>query len=156
MAILKASYVFPGMTLFENICFTALQSVLDNNDIPSHYYHFGEYAEECVCLEKIDHDWLVYIGEHGEHSNAISYSDMRSACIALLDNVAETEDQFRKMRAEFILCARKNTAQTMKAVKIYKPKLKKPITKTEKRSDRKKTVEVSSQNKKEAMIKNVF
>ncbi len=79
-----------------------MKDVLESNGIPSYYYHVGGYAEECVCLERTDGGWEVYTGERGSRYDARTYDDVRSACKRVLDRVAESDAQYRKMLDEYM------------------------------------------------------
>lgn len=79
-----------------------MKDVLESNGIPNYYYHVGGYAEECVCLERTDKGWEVYTGERGNRYDAMTYSDVFSACKRVLDKVAESDEQFQKMQNEYL------------------------------------------------------
>ena len=87
-----------------------MKDVLESNGIPAYYYHVGGYAEECVCLERTDSGWEVYIGERGNRYDAMTYSNVLSACTRVFDKVAESDEQYQKMRNEHMRLIRESNA----------------------------------------------
>lgn len=104
-----------------------LKLTLKKNGIPSYSYHIGGYAEESVCLERVANGWDVYIGERGNRYEVMSYSDLKSACIRVFDQVAESGRQFQKMYHAFACTLRdealKNNATTSVVLHEKQPQI---------------------------------
>lgn len=61
---------------------------LRKTDIPSFYYSVG-YAEEAICIEKDNGDWIVYTGERGSKFRVKHFSSESEACDYFVNKVKE-------------------------------------------------------------------
>ena len=78
-----------------------LKRVLDSNHIDRSMYSLNGYADERVCLEKFGDGWDVYIGERGIKYDLKHYSSFNTACIRLIEELAESADEERKMKYDY-------------------------------------------------------
>ena len=59
---------------------------LRKTDIPSYYYSLG-YAEEAICIEKDNEEWIVYIGERGSKFSTKRFFNESDACDFFVEKV---------------------------------------------------------------------
>jgi hypothetical protein len=91
-AVLKATDVYD-----------AVSTVLQNNDVPSHYYSIGEPMDDGVCLEYKDDDskWIVYEGDRGQKSHVRSFDSAFKAGYDLFESLVIGDDKLSSMRTQF-------------------------------------------------------
>lgn len=88
-----------------------MELTLKTNGIPPYYFHLGGYAEECVCLERRNNGWEVYVGERGSHFDTTGYDELLLACIEVFDRLADSDSQFQKMLREYRYSLRRESAR---------------------------------------------
>lgn len=59
---------------------------LKNINVPSEYYSLG-YAEEAICIEKDNEEWIVYTGERGSKLRIKRFYSESEACDYFVDKV---------------------------------------------------------------------
>ena len=57
------------------------------------YFHFGEYAEEKVCLFKRDNLWEVYYSEKGNIFDKIECEELKDACIEVISKLSRLKEK---------------------------------------------------------------
>jgi len=116
------SEILPTMSKRDQKIVKKMEIVLRKNKIPSWYFHLGGYAEECVCLERVSNGWVVFTGERGKRFEVTFYEDLVSACIHVLDKIAESDRQYQKMLNEYRLSLCGNTPPRKKSMPsvVYK------------------------------------
>ena len=78
-----------------------MEAVLEGNGIPHHLFCVGRYAEESVCVEKTNDGWIVYDGERGNKYDLVKCERLVDACLQVFNRTAESDEQYKKMMAEF-------------------------------------------------------
>ena len=67
-------------------------------NVPDHTYHYGSYAEQCICINKNDENmWEVYIVERGKIHNKKTFETFFDACLESIDYVSRTKDEHKEM-----------------------------------------------------------
>lgn len=79
-----------------------LKEVFDDEGIPRQYYSLEGYAEEAVCMEKNNDNYIVYIGEKGQKDDISNYSNISKALLRLISEVTESYAQEEKVVEAFI------------------------------------------------------
>lgn len=79
-----------------------LKEVFDDEGIPRQYYSLEGYAEEAVCMEKNNDNYIVYIGEKGQKDDISNYSNISKALLRLISEVTESYEQEERVVEAFI------------------------------------------------------
>ncbi len=66
-----------------------LQLILDQEEVDPYLYRIGGYADESLCIEKIDGKWAVYGGDRGERFDVSLYDSEDEACRAFLERIED-------------------------------------------------------------------
>lgn len=90
--------------------FKILTETLKVHDIPLGYYSFEEFSEESICIEQEHDKWIVYLGERGKKHDITEYTDVIEACMDMIERLAESDDQEREMKHNFLLNYREKTS----------------------------------------------
>ena len=109
MIFLKTNKLKHGLTkkpytiLKATDVYDAASTVLQNNDVPSHYYSIGEPMDEGVCLEYKDDDgkWIVYEGDRGQKIHVRSFDSAFEAGYDLFESLVIGDDKLSSMRTQF-------------------------------------------------------
>lgn len=70
-----------------------LRAILSYLQIPSDFYHLGEYGlrDQHVCMEKKAGKWEVFYSEHGNKFDLLMFDNETDACLDLLNRVVHME-----------------------------------------------------------------
>jgi hypothetical protein len=68
------------------------KETLKDNYIPKNFYSLGKYAENCVCLEKKNKGWRVYMGQKGASQDVIKYDNENYAIYELFYRLSVKPD----------------------------------------------------------------
>lgn len=79
-----------------------LKQVFDNEGILGRYYSLEGYAEEAVCMEKNNKNYIVYTGERGKKHNVSKHQNISKALLNVISDVAESYAQEERVLEEFI------------------------------------------------------
>lgn len=79
-----------------------LKQVFDNEGIPGRYYSLEGYAEEAVCIEKNNKNYIVYTGERGNKYNVSKHSDISKSLLNLISKVTQNYEQEERVVEAFI------------------------------------------------------
>lgn len=91
------------LTVEEIIYLKAFVNTINHFNVPKHTYHYGSYAEQCVCINKNSENmWEVYVVEGRKIHNKISIKTFFEACLESIEYGARTKDEYKKMMAYFI------------------------------------------------------
>lgn len=74
-----------------------LDSILQSEGIPTSYYSLFGYAEEAVCLEPLNHSFLVYIGQRCNKEDSREHLDIVSACLDVISRLSESNEQLDRL-----------------------------------------------------------
>lgn len=74
-------------------CIEILKRALRKFRIPERYVSIGGYAEEAICLEKVESGFMVYGGERGENYNSKIHVDCEEACLDILSRLADSVEE---------------------------------------------------------------
>lgn len=86
-----------------------LKDVLDKNNISRIHYSLNEYAEECVCLERVySQKYIVYFAERNQRTDIKQYRDIVSAGMDLIKRIGVNESVCFKIEMELKAKIRKN------------------------------------------------
>lgn len=86
----------------EIICETALNNVL-KNEFPQRHYSIGVFSDERVCLEKTGaNEYEVYYGSRGMKDQQTVYSNIVSACIAMIHKLCNSMEDERRITDNFL------------------------------------------------------
>lgn len=66
-----------------NITIKSLMNFLEKLNIPHYEYSVG-YAEDAICIEKEEDNWIVYDGERGNKFQLKRFNNEQEACIEFL------------------------------------------------------------------------
>jgi len=73
------------LTVEELIYLSSFAKTTKYYNIPKHTYHYGTYAEECICITKNkEGKWEVYIIERGNIYNKSTFENCLDACLQLI------------------------------------------------------------------------
>lgn len=87
---------------YEDRCLNLLKVVLKRCNIPTEYYNIGGYAEEAICIEKENNEWLLYLGERGSKKFQKKNQDIYLICIDAISELASSDEQEEKMKFLFV------------------------------------------------------
>ena len=79
-----------------------LKEVFDNEGIPRQYYSLEGYAEEAICMEKNNKNYIVYNGERGNKYDVSKHSNISKALLKLISKVTESYAQEERVVEAFI------------------------------------------------------
>lgn len=79
-----------------------LKHVLDEEGIPRQYYSLEGYAEEAICMEKSDDNYIVYVGERGNKDDISNHLNISKALLKFISEVTESYAQEEKVTEAFI------------------------------------------------------
>ena len=83
------------LTVEEMIYLSSFAKTIKPLNLPPHMYHFGTYAEECICITKNNENkWEVYIIERGKRNFKQTFNDCFYACIELLRYATSSNDEY--------------------------------------------------------------
>ena len=86
--------------LLENQMLTYLQTII--NDIGlSHKFSLGESREQCVCLNKNENMWKVYIVERGIVFDKSTHEELFDACIEVIHQLSDSKEMFKEQKEKF-------------------------------------------------------
>lgn len=86
------------LTVEELIYLSSFVRTIKPLNLPPHMYHFGTYAEQCICITKSDiNKWEVYIIERGKINFKQTFSDCFYACIELLRYATNSNHEYIKI-----------------------------------------------------------
>lgn len=74
----------------ESLALHLLRQILVKHKIPINYYSLGSYSDDAFCVEKIDGNWICYIGSRGCRCNIQKFSSVKWACVCVIDSVSES------------------------------------------------------------------
>lgn len=86
----------------ENMVISCLVSVIQEAKL-EHAFSLGEDCEQCVCLNKKDEIWEVYIVERGIFFEKDCYIDCFDACLQVIHHLADSKQCFEQVKKEFVL-----------------------------------------------------
>lgn len=89
----------------ENHLLINLKSVITMMGL-EHVFRLGTPSEQCVCLNKVDNVWEVYIVERGVSFEKALYEDCFDACLMVLNLLADNK-QTHDVGKEILVLARK-------------------------------------------------
>ena len=111
---------FIDLTAEELIYLSSFVRTIKLLNLPTHMYHFGTYAEDCICITKKDiNKWEVYTVERGKINFKQTFSDCFYACAELLSYIGDSNQEY----IEIMNVYRKE----VKFIKEYKPLSKQPF-----------------------------
>ncbi len=79
----------------------ALEHVMTKR-YPGHYFGFGEYCEEALCIEKTSDGWIVYNGERGNKYNVAKCDTVLYACMTLIRRKVRDIKEIERIEQDFI------------------------------------------------------
>jgi len=68
-----------------------------------HAFSLGEDAEQCVCLNKVDDIWEVYIIERGMKFEKDTFEDCFDACLQVIHHLADSKQMYCEIVEKFTL-----------------------------------------------------
>ena len=68
-----------------------------------HAFSLGEDSEQCVCLNKKDTVWEVYIVERGQTFEKDIFEDCFDACLQVIHHLADSKQTYEQAKEEFVL-----------------------------------------------------
>ncbi len=91
-----------GYSFADQRTLNVLRSVLEKYKIPLSLYSLYGYSEDRACIENSGVTWIVYLGSHGKRYDVKKYTNLHSACVGLLDFLAEDKASLSKMKHDFL------------------------------------------------------
>lgn len=79
-----------------------LKRILVKANISFTNYSLSGYSDDAVCLEKIDGDWICYIGSRSCKNNIQKFSDVKWACVCVIDAVSDSYESEAFLIEEFL------------------------------------------------------
>lgn len=76
----------------------AVKRVLTEFAVPDYYYSIGEFADECVCLERSQGKWIVYDAERGQRLHLESYDSVYPAACTMFESVVLGDKKLKAMK----------------------------------------------------------
>lgn len=90
-------------TMEEIIYLKSFVNTVNHFNVPKHTYHYGSYAEQCICINKNDENmWEVYIVERGKIHNKKTFGTFFDTCLESLKYGSRTKDEEKEMMTYFI------------------------------------------------------
>lgn len=68
------------------------------------YFSLTGYAENALCMEKVDEageEWAVYVGDHGLKKSVSRCKTLLAACVVMMQKIAINGDT-KEMEARFL------------------------------------------------------
>lgn len=100
IALTKEDKKFLQNAFFEEIEKETLIEVLELHSL-SHLCSLEGYAEETVCMEKEEKEYIVYNGERGNKYNLNRHPKIINAFCDIISRLAESDEEEGKIRHEF-------------------------------------------------------
>ena len=73
----------------EELTLDELRLILKHEEIPQDVYSLNGYADESLCMEKVDKYWLVYGGDRGRRVDVQVFESESQACQNFLERITE-------------------------------------------------------------------
>ena len=70
--------------------------------VPSYMFSLGGSSEQCICLNKNDNMWEVYMVERGIPFEKDRFEDCFDACLKVLYHLADSKQMWEENRDKFI------------------------------------------------------
>ena len=85
----------------ENELLKHLYSMIEEMGL-THAFSLGEDAEQCVCLNKNDNMWEVYMVERGISFEKDRFEDCFDACLKVIHHLADSKQMWEENRDKFV------------------------------------------------------
>lgn len=82
--------------LQEKRCIKIFYKTLREFQISERYFSIGGYAEEAICLQKVESGWMIYEGERGGKYNSKIHVGCEAACCDMLSRLADSTEAEKK------------------------------------------------------------
>lgn len=77
-----------------------LQSIINQMDL-NREFSLGETLEQCVCLNKKEDKWEVYLVEKGNIFDKSEHEELFDACIKVILQLSDSKEFFEQHKARF-------------------------------------------------------
>lgn len=86
----------------ENELLNHLKLVVKDMEL-EHAFSLGEGAKQCVCLNKNDNLWEVYIVERGTSFEKSVFEECYDACLEVIHQLADSKQMYEEAKENFVL-----------------------------------------------------
>ena len=139
-------------SLTDNLYINSMVSILRKHGITNGDYAVGGYADDKVCLEKVNSAWTVYNGDRGRAFGVKEFDSTYRACLWMIKKLSDSTEVERVMADEF----KEQTDSFHKVIEVKTHSIKKaPMIAVAKKAAYRSTVKRSKvkKNRRRAEIK---
>lgn len=108
----------------------ALEKILKNCHVPASNYSMGEYSDECICVERLDNSWEVYLACRGAKRDLKRYNKFYNAAVDVVERVVDSKYRSQAMMEINVFQGRVRTVVSYPIQSTIKPSKNIPIRNT--------------------------